>query len=137
MAHKDKKKDKEELSVDQILDSIRGVINSKELKAPKRPILSSDNVLELTEIYDKEDKESSDYSLLDQNTQDDTIKIIDDFVLKATKNTKESHQSKNVEQLIKEIVKPELKTWLNRNLRSLVKEVVAEELSKLVSKQKK
>lgn len=123
-------KDKPDMSVDQILDAIRGVIHSKEIKPPKKPAVTED-VLELTQEVDKDD------IILLNNEAAATSKTLNDYIEIAVSSTKESQHNKNIDEIIKEIVKSEVKTWLNENLHALVKEVVTEELSRLVSKRKK
>ncbi len=45
-----------------------------------------------------------------------------------------SDNGKSIEELVKEILKPELKKWLNDNLPTIVKQLVDKEIKKIIPK---
>nr|WP_326844992.1 DUF2497 domain-containing protein [Rickettsiales endosymbiont of Trichoplax sp. H2] len=45
-----------------------------------------------------------------------------------------SNKDKAIEELVKEVLKPELKKWLNKNLPVIVRELVEKEIKKIIPK---
>ncbi|RST70849.1 DUF2497 domain-containing protein [Candidatus Aquarickettsia rohweri] len=45
-----------------------------------------------------------------------------------------SSKDKAIEELVKEVLKPELKKWLNKNLPVIVRELVEKEIKKIIPK---
>lgn len=45
-----------------------------------------------------------------------------------------SNKDKVIEELVKEVLKPELKKWLNKNLPIIVRELVEKEIKKIIPK---
>ena len=45
-----------------------------------------------------------------------------------------SSKDKTIEELVKEVLKPELKKWLNNNLPVIVRELVEKEIKKIIPK---
>ena len=45
-----------------------------------------------------------------------------------------SSKDKTIEELVKEVLKPELKKWLNKNLPVIVRELVEKEIKKIIPK---
>ena len=45
-----------------------------------------------------------------------------------------SSKNKTIEELVKEVLKPELKKWLNKNLPVIVRELVEKEIKKIIPK---
>ncbi len=45
-----------------------------------------------------------------------------------------SDEDKSIEELVKEILRPELKRWLNDNLPAIVKQLVDKEIKKIIPK---
>jgi hypothetical protein len=45
-----------------------------------------------------------------------------------------SSKDKTIEELVKEVLKPELKKWLNKNLPVIVRELMEKEIKKIIPK---
>ncbi len=127
----------EDMSIEEILSSIRGVINSHSTKKviPKRssdPNTDEDDILELTETYDLEDS-SEEKNLLSEGMFDETSEIIKSFSAKV--NSDDSDQRKKssgaLEDLVIDILRPEISSWLNNNLPAIVRQIVEKEIKRL------
>lgn len=154
-------------SLEQILQTIRGVISEGENAA------SSDDVLLLTEILredgsivnvQKETVEhsprtiqkqsyrfpnSTDTATKDKPTVQDTLlsketavasaKALNDLLKVASSISKKEPASSSIkpshalEDLVVELLKPQLKQWLDQNLPSLIEQMVTKEIQKLLS----
>ncbi|WP_064429463.1 DUF2497 domain-containing protein [Rickettsia sp. Tenjiku01] len=130
---KDNKKN-QDMSIEDILKSIKGVINER-----KNPIHENDSededVLELTEIV-KQDEEEKLISTKSAEEVGDIFKSFTDTI--KDKKLDNNISSKNaLEELVVEMLKPELKAWLDKNLPVLVKELVEIEIKKLVQNSKR
>lgn len=130
---KDNKKN-QDMSIEDILKAIKGVINER-----KNPIHENDNededVLELTEIVNQDEEEK----LISTKSAEEVGDILKNFT-DTIKDKKLDHNisSKNaLEELVVEMLKPELKAWLDKNLPVLVKELVEIEIKKLVQNSKR
>lgn len=118
-----------DMSIEDILKSIKGVISEhKNLNS------QDEDILELTEIMDQDEEE-----LISNKSAEKVKDIFKDFTSTVKdKNLDTSISSKNaLEELIIEMIKPELKLWLDKNLPSIVKEIVENELKKLVQTTRK
>jgi uncharacterized protein len=138
-----------DMSVEEILKSIKGVINErKHLNHTISHDEDVEDVLELTEIMtDKEEGlDGSDDE--DSNTEEplispkfasETSDILKNFAHTIKdKQLDASAPTKNaLEELIIEMLKPELRQWLNANLPTLVKQLVECEIKKLIPNSKK
>jgi cell pole-organizing protein PopZ len=135
------------MSIEDILKSIKGVINERKHLNYNN---NDEDVLELTEIMGAEDKEeeinededsfnSNEESLISSKFASETSDILKNFAHTVKDQDFEtSSSSKNaLEELIIEILKPELRRWLNENLPSLVKQLVEREIKKLMPSNKK
>lgn len=127
-------KKNQDMSIEDILKSIKGVIN-------ERKNLSSENdsededVLELTEIVNQDEEEKL-ISTKSAEAIGDIFKNFTDTI--KNKKLDDNIPSKNaLEELVVEMLKPELKAWLDKNLPLLAKELVENEIKKLVQNSKR
>jgi cell pole-organizing protein PopZ len=143
-----------ELSVEEILKSIRNVINNHTIRSDRVPDVHStedrdlmdDDVLELIDEHTVDDQcYSSDCDDFDDEVEIDEInQLVSDSVASEVSKTLQDFASqsktfdsssfkkqsdKTVEELVVEIIKPELSKWLNVNLPRIVRELVAKEIS--------
>lgn len=122
-------KKSQDMSIEEILKSVKGVIN-------ERKNLSNDDedILELTEIIDQDEEE-----LISTKSAEK----VNDILKKFTSTIKDQNLDNNVssksalEELVIEMLKPELKTWLDTNLPLLVKALVESEIKKLIQNSRK
>ncbi|MEY4464031.1 MAG: hypothetical protein RLZZ81_1002 [Pseudomonadota bacterium] len=127
-------KKNQDMSIEDILKSIKGVINER-----KNPIHENDSededILELTEVVNQE-KEEKLISTKSAEEVGDIFKNFTDTI--KDKKLDNNISSKNaLEELVVEMLKPELKVWLDKNLPLLVKELVEIEIKKLVQNSKR
>ena len=127
-------KKNQDMSIEDILKSIKGVINER-----KNPIHGNDSenedILELTEIVDQVEEEKL-ISTKSAEAIGDILKNFTDTI--KDKKLDNNIPSKNaLEELVVEMLKPELKLWLDKNLPLLVKELVEIEIKKLVQNSKR
>ncbi|GAA5252911.1 DUF2497 domain-containing protein [Candidatus Rickettsia kedanie] len=127
-------KKNQDMSVEDILKSIKGVINKR-----KNPIYENDSededILELTEIVNQDEEEKL-ISTKSAEAVGDIFKNFTDTI--KDKNLDNNVSSKNaLEELVTQMLKPELKAWLDKNLPVLVKELVEIEIKKLVQNSKR
>jgi cell pole-organizing protein PopZ len=167
---------KQDMSIEQILTSIRKVIDSQEINQA-----NNDDVLELTDIVGNGSTVSSDcvtiaHQKSNLNFADDALEqengkcTLNNFTLsdkleekilsspliseKSVTNTtntlkyfldveKEANanlpnpKAKTLEELVIEIIKPQLSQWLDKNLPILVKQLVEKEIQKLLPQDQK
>ncbi|MEG8230219.1 PopZ family protein [Candidatus Rickettsia tasmanensis] len=127
-------KKNQDMSIEDILQSIKGVINER-----KNPIHENDSededVLELTEIVNQDEEEKL-ISTKSAEEVGDIFKSFTDTI--KDKKLDNNISSKNaLEELVVEMLKPELKAWLDKNLPVLVKELVEIEIKELVQNSKR
>ena len=127
-------KKKQDMSIEDILKSIKGVINER-----RNPIHENDSededILELTEIVNQDEEEKL-ISTKSAEEVGDIFKSFTDTI--EDKKLDNNISSKNaLEELVVEMLKPELKAWLDKNLPLLVKELVEIEIKKLVQNSKR
>ena len=155
----------QEMSVEEILNSIRRVIGDETLNgntAPattrtpsanteerSEPTLASDeDILELTTpIYHpqqsgglrkKNATPEAHEGFLSNETINRTTEQIDTLISKldtAVSSTANT-QHKSIDELVINTLKPELKQWLDKNLPGLVTTIVRQEINKIISKAK-
>ncbi len=122
-------KKSQDMSIEDILKSVKGVIN-------ERKNLSNDDedILELTEIIDQDEEE-----LISTKSAEKVNDILKNFTSAIKdKNLDNNVSSKGaLEELVIEMLKPELKIWLDKNLPLLVKELVESEIKKLIQNSRK
>jgi cell pole-organizing protein PopZ len=138
---------KEDLSIDQILSSIRQVILGKkndQLDVESCLEDNQDDVYELTNLATPK----SDYAyLLNSATANHLIsKKAAKAASESLKQLAEAKQKQNsqpvksksntIENLVVELIKPYLQTWLDENLPKIVKNLVAKEINRIMSDEK-
>lgn len=147
---------KEDLSIEQILKSIKQVIlgrnhdtinSSKRLDKKVDQEEDEEEAYELTnivsdealseEIQGSQDISSQEgleetNSLLSQKVAQETKQYFSD-IKKSTKHSQQANAPKTVEDLTVEIMKPYLSKWLDENLPRIVKNLVEQEIKKLIS----
>jgi hypothetical protein len=146
-------KKKQDLSVEEILKSIKGVIDNRDnlIQASDDDILELTNIVAHEEILDNslheplqsEIEEAISTKLAEKTLRPplvsdksaaETSKIFHNFSETAKEVTANatSPKVKTLEDLIIEMVRPELSQWLDKNLPSLVKELVEKEIQRLI-----
>lgn len=127
-------------SIDDILQSINDLITSK----VKNNIDESEveDELCLTEVIsDSEDRDVK----LRQESRAQTVSILEDFIetaetlnqvpsencIKGGINNDNSRHS--VEELVIQMLEPQIKSWLDNNLPTMVKQVVSDEIKSIVA----
>lgn len=129
-------KHKEELSVEEILTSIRGVINSHSLKISKGDSADED-ILELTEVSEvKAENDNADSSI---SEKEEVMQSISDFVSRVSsidyKNAKRiDSKNSSLEELVIRLIKPEILSWLDHNLPNIVRQIVQQEIDRLTTR---
>ncbi|ABV84569.1 DUF2497 domain-containing protein [Rickettsia massiliae] len=123
-------KKNQDMSIEDILKSIKGVINER-----KNPIHENEDVLELTEIVNQDEEEK----LISTKSAEEVGDIFKNFTdtIKDKKLDNNISSKNALEELVVEMLKPELKAWLDKNLPVLVKELVEIEIKKLVQNSKR
>jgi len=116
----DQNNDKEELSVDDILSSIKDVISgdSESSDHKENEDGEDDNIFELTDIIESDDD-------LDEDTSSESNDDLTDAL---------NPDDLSLDLIIKEAVKESLDDWFSRNLKTIVEESVKQEISKLFKK---
>jgi len=129
------------MSVEDILKSIKGIIDKRNDDDDTNEINVEDDVLELTDIVGLEDdkppldlEDVVEENLMSNKSSLETSSILKQFADKAKSVVKESKKSKilTVEELVVEMLRPQLKQWLDENLPLLVKELVEKEIKRLI-----
>ncbi len=135
-------------SIDDILQSIRNVINNRE--AIKKDVnLSMDALedlaeeeLQLTEMIEDIRSADADDQMLSEDSRAKTESILEDFIETATTlgvNAIEEEvvcgPSTNtpIEAFMLELLRPQLREWLDQNLPNMVKQIVSDEIKSLVA----
>jgi len=143
-----------DMSIEDILESIRNVINGKprvgdpqedadelhlvNIKEEK----TEDEADEADELPPEED--NYDNVILSSETSNRTKAILEDFVETAlslghniTHTTQEATNTKSIESFLENMLRPQLKEWLDENLPVVVKQAVTDEIKKLVANMNK
>ncbi|MGI4775361.1 MAG: DUF2497 domain-containing protein [Janthinobacterium lividum] len=144
---KDSKKT-QDMSIEEILKSIRGIISKRE--GAKEVLLDEDeneDILELTEVIEsmsdpapndsqqqQNNKSSSNEPLISESTLSETSNFFKQFARTARATAQETKKVKSLtmEEMVAQMMRPQLKIWLDKNLPLLVKELVEKEIKKLV-----
>jgi cell pole-organizing protein PopZ len=129
-----------DMSVEDILKSIRGIIDKRDDKNDKE-----DDILELTDMVDSPDEnilldlneDIEEENLISGKLASETSSVLKQFAEKAKSAVKEYKKSKipTLDELVIDILRPQLKQWLDDNLPSLVKELVEKEIKNLIPKE--
>jgi cell pole-organizing protein PopZ len=138
------RKNHSDMSIEDILESIRNVINDKSQTNEICDDLDQDE-LHLTNI--KEDfEEEHDLdgeeieSMLSQEASERTKSILEDFAQTAfslghniNNINAPASNNKTIESFLENMLRPQMKEWLDANLPIIVKQVVSEEIKRLVA----
>lgn len=130
-------KNSHDMSVEDILKSIKGIINGSSSITKDD---SEDDILELTDIVGEDKSGGSEKdSLISDESATRVTEILKQFSEKATISAKEGKKLKSltIEELVVEIMRPQLKKWLDENLPSLVRELVEKEIKQLIPTEEK
>ncbi len=139
MDSKEKKNDVREEKLEDIIRSIKSIIDDHNNSAIKslndtEHLHIDESILELTTEF-KEDKEDKVYTegFLSKETSDKFSAAIKDFAQKIDDPILKKRDTE-ADLIITNLIKPMLKEWLDNNLPRLVEKVITEELKKLIPK---
>ncbi len=139
MNKEDKKN--QDMSIEEILKSIKNAINNRKNFKTNDNDRDEEDILELTEVISEQqpDAKAEEESLISTKSALETSDVLKNFAnTMKDKKFEDLNSPKNaLEELIIEMLKPELKKWLNENLPSLVKQLVEREIKKLMPNNKK
>lgn len=133
----------EEMSVEDILKSIKGIINGNNVS---RKPEDDENILELTDIanenvFDAENDATSaleNKGLLSEQVVAKVSKSFKHLVEKVEQaSSSKSVKDMSIEEVVVGMLRPQLKEWLDENLPSLVNKLVEKEIRHLVISSKK
>ncbi|MCC8417674.1 MAG: DUF2497 domain-containing protein [Rickettsia endosymbiont of Bryobia graminum] len=137
------------MSVQEILKSVKQVINNCD---------DNDDILELKDIFVEPkiiEKVALESKIEDNLTEEENVKILQESLIsdKSVVETtnilqnfsevvkgeinKGTEKIKTVEDLVVEMIKPQLSGWLDKNLPSLVRELVEKEIQRLIPEDQK
>lgn len=130
-----------DISIEEMLKSIRGIINTHQ--QPK--LKDEEDILELTEIVNHNKKE--DETLNNHHINNDNDNLISSSVVNEsieniknlTKHAKDSlifEKKVSAEDLLIQLLKPQLKEWLDKNLPHIIEQMLEKEIKKLIPKNK-
>lgn len=137
MAKKNDGTDEEEVKLEDILRSIRGIIDnnnnvfSSEIKKDNKALLRDehDNILELTSVL----QENSEDCLVSENTKHyakaEVNKLND-----ALKSGDYVGRSQSLDIIVNDLIRPLIKDWLDNNLPKIVENIVSDEIKKIIPK---
>ena len=120
----------QDMSIEEILKSIRGVISKHE------DAQNNDEVLELINVVDdSENVANGDEHLISASTFQETAESLRNFADKAKHAVKnvQTHKALTIDKMVEQMMRPQLKEWLDNNLPNLVKELVEKEIKRLIS----
>ena len=121
------------MEIKNILDSIKTLINDSKA--------SQQDVFELTEVVDIPDNEKSvkNKSVKDDKTIDTNIKKLLEIKNKVTADTTITNNNtlSALEEVVIEMLKPQITNWLNLNLNKIVDKIVENEIQKILTHDKK
>ena len=118
----------DELSIEQILGSIRQVILGKK---NAHNVQKEDDIYELTQLVEFEDNLQNLASKTSTNTQHQKD------TQQESMQTKQLGASKALEDLMLELVKPYINKWLDENLPNIVKNLLEQKIKKLAESDEK
>ena len=121
---------KPEMSVDEILSSIKDVISNEKSSSDvsQEDLDEDDNVYELTDILEDEADESS---IKEENSTSDNNQYDSDEDISDSDHQEEDF---SMEAIISDTIQKSLNEWFEKNLRPIVEESVRQEVSKLFKK---
>jgi uncharacterized protein len=133
-----KRKHGHEMSIDEIVRSIRGIINTHN----KDKGIDDEDILELTEILEdnqgktNEDKEQED--LISPEIASNIKNKLKDFAetIEEARVNSVKYSGTTAEELLIQLLLPELKLWLDKNLPEIIDRTLTKELRRLTSQKK-
>ncbi len=137
MAKKNDGTDEEEVKLEDILRSIRGIIDnnnnvfSSEIKKDNKALLRDehDNILELTSVL----QENSEDCLVSENTKH-YAKAEVNKLNNALKSGDYVGRSQSLDIIVNDLIRPLIKDWLDNNLPKIVENIVSDEIKKIIPK---
>ena len=140
MSDKIDEDNQEDAKLEDILKSIRGIIDNHSSAGSENEIDKSvdkntedekdENILELTSVVNQD---NADRPLVSERVQKNTEAEIDRLTA-ALKKGNYSNKNQPLELFVNDLVKPLIKDWLNNNLTNIVEKIVSEEIKKIISK---
>lgn len=129
-------KKNQDMSVEEILKSIRGIIDNRDNIAQD----NDDDILELTNIVSEPTEHAtksprSSENLVSEKSTVETSNMLHQFAKVAKvvqESTKDTIKHRTLEDLVVEMMRPQLGKWLDENLPSLVKDLIEKEIKRLV-----
>jgi cell pole-organizing protein PopZ len=133
-----------DMSIEDILESIRNVINDRSNPGEVCTELDEDELC-LTNIKEEFEEEPSleieeIESILSQEASERTKAILEDFAQTAfslghniDNLNAPAANNKTIESFLENMLRPQMKEWLDANLPIIVKQVVSEEIKRLVA----
>lgn len=138
----------EDMKIEDILKSIRGIIDERNHEedpgsnlvtknANIENVDNDDSILELTSVVpmDNKHEDQSNYDLLSIAAKQKTELEFNKFASHA-KDFDYPAKENSLDSMMNELMKPLIKNWLDSNLPKVVEKVVSEEIKKMIPKNK-
>jgi len=137
VAKKNDNTEEGEVKLEDILRSIRGIIDndnnvfSSEVKKGNKAVLEDeqDNVLELTSILEEN---TEDYLVSDSTKHCAETEI--NKLSSALKSGEYVDRSQSLDIIVNDLMRPLIKNWLDNNLPKIVENIVSNEIKKIIPK---
>jgi hypothetical protein len=132
----------EDVKLEDILKSIRGIIDDHNQKPILEPAASDsanvfqgdDAVLELTDIAHDDAHHQLNEELISAQAKDRIESQINEFVDRLENSNYQPLQEASLDASVNQLMRPLIKAWLDNNLPRVVERVVAEEIRKMIPK---
>ena len=121
----------EEMSVNDILSSIKEVISSEQ---DLKKSANDDNFIELTDVVDEEAILLDDVVDLNNNRSSNDLSQNDEQKNNLKFDNSNFISDLSIDDIIRETIKETLNEWFAKNLKTIVEESVKEEVAKLFKK---
>ncbi len=137
MTRKTDDPDEGEVKLEDILKSIRGIIDNNnnifgsEVKKDNKELLDGeqDSILELTSVLE----ENIEDCLVSEGTKH-CAKAEINKLNSALKNGEYAERSQSLDIIVNDLMRPLIKDWLDNNLPKIVENIVADEIKKIIPK---
>ncbi len=126
-------KENEEIKLEDILKSIRGMIETgpqEYLNTDSENNSNKENVLELTSVVDNNPNEDF-ISIAAKEKSVEQIRKLNDAL---EKGEYVETAAVSIDSMVNDIMRPLIKEWLDNNLPKLVEKVVSEEIKRVIIK---